>query len=94
MKKFIKSSSRTKADPTYYRKKVERWTEQRNKLLDEACVIEEATDTWRTTDKSPAEAEDMRRKADKLTSQIRWGTVQMGVAYRIVENIKNQGGNR
>lgn len=73
--KTIKSMVRTKPDPAYYRKIIERLTPKRNDLLDAAEAKGDVYERDPTSDE--------RRQADKLTHKIRWAITQMKVALNM-----------
>lgn len=76
MKKFIKSSCRTKPDPGYYKKIIDRLQPKRNALL---AAAEDKGDVFETDPVS-----DERRAADKLTAKIQWAITQLRVALNMV----------
>lgn len=75
--KTIRSSSKTKPDPIYYRDIQNRLIPKRNELLDAACAIEE-------TNPKSREAKLIRLQADRLTAKIGWAIFQQKVAFNIV----------
>lgn len=90
MQKTIRSSARTKPDPLYYKKILDRLEPQRNALLDRACEIEEANDTLSDIANREAtnrEAAELRRQADKLTAKIRWAIFQLPIAQRMKQQL-------
>lgn len=76
MSKFIKSMCRTKPDPAYYKKIIDRLQPKRDALLNQA---EAAGDVFEGDPES-----DFRRQADKLTAKIRWAIRQLRVACNMV----------
>ena len=73
MQKTIRSSARTKPDPIYYKKIIDRLEPQRNALLDSACKIEEQAET---------------REAVELTAKIRWAIFQLPIAQRMKQQLQ------
>ena len=80
MQKFIRSSCRTKDDPGYYKKIIDRLQPKRDELLNQA---EAAGDVFTTDPES-----DFRRLADKMTAKIQWAIFQLRVSINLAE-LKN-----
>lgn len=72
---FIKSSVKTKSDPLYYKRIVDRLQPKRDELLNQA---ESAGDVYESDPES-----EFRRKADRLTAKIQWAITQLMVSIRM-----------
>lgn len=83
MKQFIKSSTRTKPDPAYYKRIIDRLQPKRDALLNQA---EAAGDVYESDPES-----EFRREANKLSAKISWAITQLGVAIRMRDNAKSKG---
>lgn len=78
MSQFIRSSCRTKPDPAYYRRIIDRLRPKRDELLNQASA---AGDVFESDPIS-----EFRRKADKLTAKILWAITQLKVAINMVRD--------
>lgn len=76
---FIKSSVRVKPDPLYYKRKADRWTDQRNAMIEAAGLND---------DVQPADSPELREaehKIEAISAKIRWAISRIPVASRLFD---------